>query len=128
MAEHIKIGQSGEKLALTHLLKDGFTHIESNYRAKTGEIDLIVRKESIIHFVEVKSVSREINRRNVPHGTWRPEENVHSWKLRKLINTIQVWISHRKYEGDWQLDVITVVIDVPHGTHKIEIIENIILE
>ncbi len=132
MTEHIKIGQIGENETLKYYKSLDFRHLESNYRSKTGEIDLIMQKGNIVHFVEVKTVSRatpvtEVGRL-VPHETWRPIENVHRGKLRKLLNTIQVWNSHWRYQGEWQLDIASVWIDVARGTTKIEILENIIVE
>ena len=37
-----------------HLIKDGFTILEYNYRKKGGEIDLIASKPGLLVFVEVK--------------------------------------------------------------------------
>jgi len=131
VSKHIKVGVVGEKAVLNHLVRKGFHSIECNFSAKTGEIDLIVKKGFKVHFVEVKTVSREIGsqyRGSVSHGTYRPEDNVHRDKLRKILNTIQVWISQKKYEGEWQLDVASVVLDVEHKKASIIYIENVILE
>ncbi len=132
MAEHIKVGQIGENEALKYYKKHGFRHIESNYRSKTGEIDFIVQKATVVRFVEVKTVSRAtlVTGANgkVPHETWRPIDKVDPRKLRKLLNTIQIWLSHRRYEGEWQLDIAEVWLDVARGTSKIEVLPNVIVE
>ncbi len=48
-------GLIGEDLARKHLLKLGFDIIESNFRIKGGEIDIIACKKGELHFVEVKT-------------------------------------------------------------------------
>ena len=47
-------GAWGEDLALRYLTRRGYTLVERNYRKRRGEIDLIVRNEGILVFVEVK--------------------------------------------------------------------------
>jgi len=50
----LSIGHQGEELVLNKLLKDGFKLVTKNYRKRFGEIDLIVSKENLLVFVEVK--------------------------------------------------------------------------
>ena len=47
-------GAWGENLALRYLLRRGYRLVERNYRKRRGEIDLIVRNENSLVFVEVK--------------------------------------------------------------------------
>ena len=47
-------GAWGEDLALRYLIKRGYKLLERNYRTRRGEIDLIVRKDDTLVFVEVK--------------------------------------------------------------------------
>ena len=49
-----RIGERGEDLALRYLAKKGYAAVECNYRTHHGEIDLVVRDESTLIFVEVK--------------------------------------------------------------------------
>jgi putative endonuclease len=139
-AKHLRIGRIGERAVANHLKRKGFTELESNFRTKTGEIDLIFRKEEKVYFVEVKTVSVESGRasvsyetegggyRDVSRGIYRPEDNVHHDKLRKILNTIQVWISLNKYEGLWQLDIASVYLDLKDKRAQVRFIENIIVE
>ena len=48
------MGAWGEDLALRYLIKHGYRLVERNYRTRRGEIDLILRKEGTLVFVEVK--------------------------------------------------------------------------
>lgn len=131
VSKHITTGAIGEKMVANHLKRKGFIHLESNFRAKTGEIDLILTKNSKIHFIEVKTVSREIRDgvvEDVSRGTHRPEDNVHRDKLRKIFNTVQIWISKNRYVGEWQLDVASVIFDSARRKARVTMIDNIVLE
>ena len=68
-AKHLRIGRIGERAVANHLKRKGFTELESNFRTKTGEIDLIFRKEEKVYFVEVKTVSVESGRAPVSYET-----------------------------------------------------------
>jgi putative endonuclease len=110
-----QIGAIGEQIAEEYLTNKGFSVIERNYLKKWGEIDLVTRvtKEnvSIVRFVEVKTVSYETKadlQRAISCGTWRPEENIHYKKIKRLNRAIETWLLDNHYEGDWELDVIAV--------------------
>ena len=125
------IGNYGELIAANHLKRKGFIVLEMNYLKKWGEIDVIVQKDRKVHFVEVKTVSYGTKaelKAAVLRGTWRPEENVHDFKLKKLARAIDSWITEHNWEGDWQIDVAAVRI-VPRETFaSINIIENVIVD
>ncbi len=118
--EKRKLGDIGENIACDCLKGKGFEIIERNYLKKWGEIDIIAKKNNIIHFIEVKSVT---------HGTsnYRPEDNMHPWKLRRLARTMQTYLLDKKLDCDWQLDLVTVKIDQTNRKARVEIIENLII-
>lgn len=129
--EKQKIGKLGEDIAVKYLENKGFSVIERNYRKKYGEIDIIARKDEIIHFVEVKSVSCEISPINVSRvtDTYRPEDNVHPQKMKRLARTIQAYLlgKYQKDEPLWVFDVITVRLDTKNHHAKVKFLGNIIL-
>ncbi|MDQ9169195.1 YraN family protein [Oxalobacteraceae bacterium R-40] len=47
-------GQAGEEQALEYLLSQGFRLVERNFHCRGGEIDLIVQKDGMLLFVEVR--------------------------------------------------------------------------
>ena len=124
------IGAKGEYITAKYLEKQGFTILGRNYLKKWGEIDVIAQKGATIHFVEVKTVSYETKlalEKAVSYGTWRPEENVHGYKIQKLSRAIESWLSEHSWEGKWQIDVAAVRL-VPRETYAtIKIISNIVL-
>lgn len=123
-----EIGDTGEQIASQYLQNIGFSLIERNYWRKWGEIDLIVSKNNKIHFVEVKTVSHATIAElevAVLRGTWRPEEQVHQFKLHQIHKALETWVSERAYEGEWQIDVIAMRI-VPRETYAcVNYIQNI---
>jgi putative endonuclease len=118
--EKRKLGDIGENVACEFLQRRGFEIIEKNYLKKWGEIDIVARKDGVIRFIEVKSVS------HVTMG-YRPEDNMHPWKLKRLSRAIQTYLLEKKLDCDWQLDLITVKIDQEKRKARVEIIENIII-
>ena len=128
-APHQEIGRVGEETACKFLVKRGFSIVEQNYRKKWGEIDIIAKNKGILHFVEVKTVSRETIR-DVSRETldqYRPEENVHPKKLERLSRTIQTYLLEKNYEGEWQFDVIAVFLDVKRREARCRYIDNVVL-
>jgi putative endonuclease len=126
-----KIGEIGENIATKFLVKHGFLIIERNYTKKWGEIDIVAEKDNKIYFVEVKSVSRE-DLKNVTHETldqYKPEDNMHPWKLKRLSRVIQTYfLSNRKLDDlEWQVDLIVVFLDVKNKNAKIKVVKDIIL-
>ena len=123
-----EIGSLGEKVAVEYLLRNGFSILITNYWKKWGEIDIIAKKINRVHFVEVKSVAYETKGKleyAVSHETWRPEEQVHQFKIHQIEKALETWISENNYEGEWQIDVLAIRL-VPHETFAtVKYIENI---
>lgn len=128
-----KKGEYGENIAAKYLIGKGFKIIERNYGTRDGEIDIIsesvTRGTKKIHFVEVKAVSTTIDpvTHETKQGTYRPEENMHPWKIRKFAKTVMSYIRNNPvlYDTSWQCDLILVYIDFPKKKAKVRVIENI---
>lgn len=126
-----KIGELGETKAVEFLVKQGFFVKERNYTKKWGEIDIVAEKDNVLYFIEVKSVSSFDVAQDVPHETddYRPEDNMHPWKLKRLSRTIQTYLlSHNvPDEKEWQVDLLVVYLDLKSGESKIKVVSDIIL-
>ena len=116
-----QLGDTGEGVACRYLEGRGYKILERNYLRPWGEIDIIAEKGQKISFVEVKSVSRET--------AYRPEENVHPSKLKRLHRAIQTFLLDHKVPEDrpWQIDVACVYLDFSTRRARVEMIENVIL-
>lgn len=129
-ARNKEIGKIGEDIAENYLRKKGFDIISRNYLKKWGEIDIVTRRTNKIHFVEVKTVSYETKfelDQAVTRRTWRPEENVHAFKLKKLYRTIESWLMENNCDLDWQIDVVAVRIVPREKYATAKYITNVIL-
>lgn len=113
-----KIGNLGENVAVLSLKKRGFAIKDLQYKRKWGEIDIIASFNNRIHFIEVKSASYETKESleyALTHEAWRPEEQVHRFKLHQIGKALETWIVEHHYVGEWQIDVIAIRM-VPRET------------
>jgi Holliday junction resolvase-like predicted endonuclease len=123
----------GENIAVKYLIGKGFKIIERNYGTRDGEIDIIseivTRGTKKIHFIEVKAVSTTIDpvTHETKQGTYRLEENMHPWKIRKFAKTVMSYTRNNPvlYNTSWQCDLVLVYIDFPKKKAKAIVIENI---
>ena len=128
-SERQKIGEIGENIAVKFLVKHGFLILDRNYTKKWGEIDIVAEKSGKIYFIEVKSVARE-TLNNVLHETsnYRPEDNMHPWKLKRLARAIQTYLLSKDLnEKSWQVDLLVVFLDLKNKNAKIKIVKDIVL-
>ncbi len=95
------IGSYGEALAKKWLLQKGFEIVEQNYHGPYGEIDIVARKEGVLHFVEVKM------RLSSTFGS--PIESITKKKLARLQKTVYQYLSDRNPTiSSFQIDCIGI--------------------
>ncbi|EAB5281271.1 YraN family protein [Campylobacter upsaliensis] len=102
-------GILGENRACTFLKKHRFEILERNFHSKFGEIDIIAKKDEILHFVEVKFTQKD----------YEPYERLDFKKYNKILKTIEFYKLKRQISNDFQLDLICI--------KDIEFFENISL-
>jgi putative endonuclease len=126
MAEHNTIGIIGENIAKTFLMKQGFTILDQNYQIRHGELDIIAKKDNVLHFVEVKSVKvRDCN--HVDSLTIRPEDNLTYAKWTKLLITLETYLKHKNIDSGvlYQVDLACVYIDTEKREGRVRLMQNI---
>jgi putative endonuclease len=126
--EKRSLGDVGESIAAQYLQHKGYLVVERNYLRPWGEIDIVAKIGKKWVFVEVKTVSRE-NLGGISRGTFRPEDNVHAAKLRRLHRAIETYCMSKKVERDseYQVDVMCVYLDTASKKARVDHIENVIL-
>ena len=96
--------QKYESLAADFFESLGFSVLERNWRTGHKEVDLIVRRENLLVFVEVKSA------RDAAYG--HPAEKVDARKISHLSHAArQYLIDHDIHDCDLRFDVVTFVND-----------------
>ena len=94
------IGKQGENKAKNYLKRRGYQILETNYRTKAGEIDLIAKEKDCLVFVEVKT------RTNTEYGT--PAEAVSFYKQQHMIKSARYYLARQGGECECRFDVIEV--------------------
>ena len=130
-SETQKIGEIGENIAVKFLVKQNFNILDRNYTKKWGEIDIVAEKADKIYFIEVKSVSR-LDLNNVSQETldqYKPEDNMHPWKLKRMSRTIQTYLLSENVpeEKEWQVDLLVVFLDIKNKKARVKVVKDIIL-
>jgi putative endonuclease len=116
-----ELGNLAENLAGRYLESQGYEIIERNYRKPWGEIDIIVFKDDVCVFVEVKANSREFA------GNFNPELRVDERKLAKIVKTAELYMANEavRTSHDWQVDVVSVTFIENEHKAKIKHFKNV---
>lgn len=102
MATHNDIVKQGEQLAKEFLETNNYVILETNYRYKKAEIDIIAVKENILAIVEVKT------RTSTHFG--EPESFVNNKKIKLILEATNAYIIEKDLDLEVSLDIISVVI------------------
>ena len=103
-----ELGRWGEDLAAAKLRESGLQIIDTRWRTRDGEIDIVARDGRTIVFCEVKSRSGM--------GFGGPFEAVTALKQRRLRKLAGAWLAdHHEHAADLRFDVVGV-LRTPGGT------------
>ena len=100
MSDKIKTGNKGENLAAEFLRQKGFEIVARNYRYRRSEIDLIVKRENWLVFIEVKTRSSS--------DFGQPEEFVDDFKAFNIFEAAEEYIFSTDWQGHVRFDVVSV--------------------
>ena len=121
-----EIGNKGEELVAKFLMKQGFSIIGRNYLRPWGELDVVAKKNGVVHFVEVKAKEiTSIEEKNSPN--YRPEDHMHSWKVKRFRRIIETWIMDKDYDGEWQIDVAIAYVSQNKEVESVDMFWDIVL-
>lgn len=96
-------GNKGEAIARDFLEKKGWKILETQFRTRFGEIDLIAEDGQELVFVEVKT------RQDISSGY--PEESITQTKLRHIAMAAEEYVQEQKREtSPIRLDVIAILL------------------
>ena len=103
MEQRKQLGNNSEAIARQYLEKQGYTLVQQNFRCRSGEIDLIMRQDKQLVFVEVRSRSSQ------RYGT--PAETVTASKQEKLRRTAAYFLYRNPQLAQCycRFDVVSIV-------------------
>jgi putative endonuclease len=103
MAEHNKLGDLGEELAVEHLVKNGYDILERNYTYQKAEVDIIAQKGDTLVVVEVKT------RSTADFGN--PQDFLKPKQIKRLVMAVDAYINANDLDVEVRFDIIAIVIE-----------------
>lgn len=114
MSESHILGQKGEEIAVSYLVKKGYKILHRNWRSGRKELDIVAEKDDYVVFIEVKTRTYDLN---VP-----PDSPVKFEKEKSMILAANSYIQKYNITKEGRFDVIKITAD---GRNlKVEHIEN----
>jgi len=101
-ARHLEHGVAAEGLAGRYLAGNGLRLVTANFRARVGELDLVMTDRGVLVVVEVRA------RRRANVAT--PAATVNRGKQRRLIRTTQYFLLRHRQFARWpvRFDVVSI--------------------
>lgn len=128
-----EIGNIGERVAVEYLKRHGFRIVGRNVAKKTGELDIVAGKQSVLYFVEVKTrVCGEFSSYNASmeylelDDAFDPAANLHAYKIHKVARTAEWYVAEHEWEGDWQIDGVLVWLRERDGMARVRYLPQIV--
>lgn len=85
MAKKDGVGRYGERVALRHVVSRGWQVLDTNWRGKDGELDIVALDGDVLVVIEVKTRSG--------HGFGHPAEAVTPRKLARIKRLTGQWLT-----------------------------------
>ncbi|MGJ7915022.1 YraN family protein [Massilia sp. LXY-6] len=95
-----ELGRQGEESALAYLQRHGLVLIEANFRCKLGEIDLVMREEQTLVFVEV--------RQRADRSRGGAAASITPAKIRRIVRAAQVYLQRFQRLPPCRIDVVAI--------------------
>jgi putative endonuclease len=115
MAKHLETGKLGEELAVAKLRGLGFEILETNWRHRRMEVDIIAKEGETLVFVEVKTRSYDY--------FGRPEEFISPAQQARLTRAAAVFMEKTGHEWAIRFDVVSV-LKKKEGEFEVELIRD----
>ncbi|MEY4504712.1 MAG: hypothetical protein RL154_1008 [Pseudomonadota bacterium] len=90
-------GNAAETIACTFLQDSGYDIVGQNFYSRFGEIDIIAQKNSVLHFIEVKSGKN-----------FEPILNITPKKIEKIIKTVDYYLETKQSNLPYVIDAIII--------------------
>lgn len=101
MAQHNKLGNKGEQLAVDYLLSKGYEIVDRNYRFEKAEVDIIGKNDNTLVIVEVKT------RSTADFGN--PQDFVKPKQIQRLVKAVDEYVIANGLDLEVRFDIIAIV-------------------
>ncbi len=105
MAKHLETGKKGEDLAIQFLKDKGYEILETNWRFRRSEVDIIAKDGLILVFVEVKTRSYDY--------FGKPESFVSARKKVLLQDAAAAYMHEINHTWEIRFDIIGILMPSP---------------
>lgn len=104
-------GTVGEQIAATYLKKSGYLIVETNWRRRWAEIDIVAKDPNgTLVFVEVKTIKLKLDK----SAYFQPEDHFDQHKKEKVKKAAIYYANSRgelmKEAAGWRIDLIAITI------------------
>jgi len=93
-------GRKAETAAKVYLEMRGYEIIEQNWRRPRFEIDIVARKDGVIHFVEVKYLFKDDQGSGL--------DAITAGKLKQMKLAAWLWVDETKWNGEYVLSAVEI--------------------
>ena len=112
-----QLGRRGEAIAARHLEANGHGILETNFRTRGGEIDIVARKDGVIVFVEVRTKSGS--------SFGSPEDSLTPVKRSRLVAVAEEYLQTTGDENaEWRIDLCALEMNSRGALLRLDVIEN----
>ncbi len=101
MAEHNNLGKNGEKAAVEHLLHLGMEILDTNWRFKHLELDIVARDKQTLVVAEVKTRSYST--------VQQPADSVNKQKQKWLVEAANAYVQAKGIDLEVRFDIISII-------------------
>ena len=102
MAKRNKLGKEGELIAFMILQRDGFNILETNWKFRKAEVDIIAQKDGFLIFIEVKT------RGSKKFGN--PSDSIDKKKISLYKDAVEGYLEQYPSELEVRFDVVNIII------------------
>lgn len=113
-----EFGNLGEEMACDYLASQEYQIIERNWFFNKKELDIVVKKDDMLIFVEVKT--------RMDTSLEDPSKAITKRKKRYLLEAANAYVLEKDIDLEVRFDVITVLLD-EHGAPTLQHYESAII-
>lgn len=115
------LGDFGERVAAAHLEANGYRILDTKFRVREGELDIVAERDGVVAFVEVKT------RRGDAMGA--AVEGVTARKAQRLLLAAEAFgQQHPELPAGRRIDLIAIDLDAHGRVVSLEHIESAVEE